>query len=171
MTTRWLTTLTLLGTLTACGEQANESPATTVDNTADVTEQNMEASHHQSVDGMAMDHSAHGDEAAAAMAHAASMDTMPSHRGGIGEAVGTVRDVDAEAGYITISHGEFSGDISMGAMTMGFETMGDVNLANVAADAEVAFRVKQGRDGSYRIMEICPSSDGTASCLTHQTDG
>lgn len=88
----------------------------------------------------------------------------PAH-GAVGEATGTIRDLDSEAGYVTIAHGEFSGDISMGAMTMGFETLGGVDLGGLSEGDEVAIRVKQGRDGTYRITAICPIREAGLDCL------
>lgn len=99
------------------------------------------------------------------MNHAShAMAEVPAY-GAVGEATGTIRDLDSEAGYATIAHGEFSGDISMGAMTMGFQTLGGVDLSGLSEGSEVAIRVKQGRDGTYRIMAICPTRDASLDCL------
>jgi len=48
---------------------------------------------------------------------------------------------------------------------MGFDIMGDVDLSGLAEGDEVAFMVKQGRDGSYRIMAICNTATDGANCL------
>jgi len=84
---------------------------------------------------------------------------------GTGHATGTIRSVGSQGDFLTIEHGEFAGDIQMGAMTMGFDIMGDVDLSGLAEGDEVAFMVKQGRDGSYRIMAICNTATDGANCL------
>jgi Cu/Ag efflux protein CusF len=86
----------------------------------------------------------------------------------IGKATGTIRSVGSEGDFLTIEHGPFEGDIQMGAMTMGFDTMGDVDLSDFADGDEVAFIVKQGRDGSYRIMGICNTAVSGDSCLQNK---
>ena len=90
--------------------------------------------------------------------------------GGIGRASGVIRSVDSEAGFVTINHGPFEGDIQMGAMTRGFDTMGDADLSALAAGDEVSFMVKQGRDGSYRVMAICNTGTEGADCLDGMMD-
>ena len=84
---------------------------------------------------------------------------------GIGHATGTIRSVGSQGDFLTIEHGEFDGDIQMGAMTMGFDVRGDVDLSGFSDGDEVAFMVKQGRDGSYRIMTICNTATDGADCL------
>lgn len=84
---------------------------------------------------------------------------------GVGHATGTIRSVGSQGDFLTIEHGPFEGDIAMGAMTMGFDIMGDVDLSGFADGDEVAFMVKQGRDGSYRIMAICNTAADGADCL------
>lgn len=89
---------------------------------------------------------------------------------GVGHATGTIRSVGAQSDFLTIEHGEFAGDIQMGAMTMGFDIMGDVDLSGFAEGDEVAFMVKQGRDGSYRVMAICNTATDGADCLDAMID-
>mgnify|MGYP005666694267 FL=1 len=89
---------------------------------------------------------------------------------GIGRATGTIRSVGSQGDFLTIEHGEFAGDIQMGAMTMGFDIMGEVDLSGFAEGDEVAFMVKQGRDGSYRIMAICNTAEEGADCLDGMMD-
>lgn len=84
---------------------------------------------------------------------------------GVGHAVGTIRSVGSQGDFVTIEHGAFDGGIEMGAMTMGFDIMGEVDLSNFAEGDEVAFMVKQGRDGSYRIAAICNTGTDGADCL------
>ena len=89
---------------------------------------------------------------------------------GVGHATGTIRSVGSQGDFLTIEHGEFAGDIQMGAMTMGFDIMGEVDLSGLAEGDEVAFMVKQGRDGSYRIMAICNTAEEGADCLDGMMD-
>lgn len=84
---------------------------------------------------------------------------------GIGHAIGVIRSVGSQGDFLSIAHGPFEGGISMGAMTMGFDVMGDVDLSGFAEGDEVAFMVKQGRDGSYRIMAICNTAADGEDCL------
>lgn len=90
--------------------------------------------------------------------------------GGIGHATGVIRSVGSQGDFLSIEHGPFEGGISMGAMTMGFDIMGDVDLTGFAEGDEVAFMVKQGRDGSYRIMAICDTGADGADCLDGMMD-
>lgn len=89
---------------------------------------------------------------------------------GIGHATGTIRSVGSEGDFLTINHGPFDGGIEMGAMTMGFDIMGDVDLTGFSEGDEVAFMVKQGRDGSYRVMAICDTAADGEDCLDGLTD-
>ncbi len=89
--------------------------------------------------------------------------------GGTGQATGIIRSVGSQGDYLTIAHGPFEGDISMGAMTMGFDTVSGVDLSGFSDGDEVAFRVKQGRDGTYRIMAICNTGTEGSDCLTGAT--
>ena len=89
---------------------------------------------------------------------------------GVGHATGTIRSLGAQGDFLTIEHGPFEGGIDMGAMTMGFDIMGDVDLSAFSDGDEVAFMVKQGRDGSYRIMAICNTGADGADCLDGMMD-
>lgn len=88
----------------------------------------------------------------------------------MGHSSGTIRSVGSQGNFLTIEHGPFEGGIDMGAMTMGFDTMGDVDLSTFAEGDEVAFMVKQGRDGSYRIKSICNIDTNGADCLNGMMD-
>lgn len=87
----------------------------------------------------------------------------------IGHGSGVIRSVGSQDDFLVINHGPLEG-IEMGAMTMGFEIMGDVDLSGFAEGDEVAFMVKQGRDNSYRIMEICNTATDGADCLDGMMD-
>ena len=89
---------------------------------------------------------------------------------GVGHAPGTIASIGSQGYSLTIAHGHFAGDIEMGAMTMGFDIMGDVDLSGFSAGDEVAIMVKQGRDGSYRIMAICNTAPDGADCLDAMMD-
>ena len=89
---------------------------------------------------------------------------------GVGHATGTIRSVGAQGDFLTIEHGPFEGGIDMGAMTMRFDIMGHVDLSAFSDGDEVAFMVKQGRDGSYRIMAICNTGADGADCLDGMMD-
>ncbi len=84
---------------------------------------------------------------------------------GVGYATGTIRSVGGQSDFLTIAHGPFAGGIKMGAMTMSFDIIGDVDLSDFSDGDEVAFMVKQGRDGSYRITNICNTGIDGTDCL------
>ena len=93
------------------------------------------------------------------------MSNMAPMGKGIGEATGVIRSVGGNGDFLNIKHGPFTG-IDMGSMTMGFSTMGGLDLSGYKEGDNVAFRVKQGRDGSLRIMAICNTDTQGADCLT-----
>ncbi len=128
-------------TLAACGSAEDKAPTTTA---AADTPMDM-------ADGT-MDHSDHdmGD-------------------GTIGHGIGTIKSVGAQGDFLTIDHGPIDG-IGMGAMTMGFDIMGDVDLAGFADGDQVAFMVKKGRDNSYRITAICNTGTDGEDCLKGMMD-
>jgi len=127
--------------LAACGNAGDTSPVS--DDTA----------------GMPMD-----------MAHDKAMDHGDDDAGnGIGHATGTIRSIGGQGDFLTIEHGEFEGDIQMGAMTMGFDIMSDIDLSGFAEGDEVAFMVKQGRDGSYRVVAICNAVREAPDCLASKS--
>ena len=83
---------------------------------------------------------------------------------GIGHGTGIIRSVGSQADFLTIEHGPLEG-IDMGAMTMGFDIIGDVDLSGFSEGDQVAFMVKQGRDGSYRIVTLCNTVSDGDDCL------
>lgn len=90
---------------------------------------------------------------------------MPALPENTGYGVGEIRSIGDLKDSLTIAHGPIKG-IGMGAMTMGFDIVGDVDLSSFSNGEKVAFIVKKGRDNSYRISEICRTqSDGT-DCLS-----
>ena len=71
-----------------------------------------------------------------------------------GDAKGTIRGVDLERRTLMIEHGPIDG-IGMGAMTMQFGAVDAVDLGGISVDDTVAFTVKAGRDGRYRVTALC----------------
>lgn len=106
--------------------------------------------------------SEHGDMDHSKMNH--SKENQKISAGSTGHTTGQILSISSDGQQVTIDHGEIEG-IGMGAMTMGFTVMSDVDLTRFAARDKVAFWVKKGRDGSYRITAMCNTvSDGT-DCL------
>ena len=130
--------------LAACGGADDRVPPETAQ-----TEAPMEMA-----DDDAMDHSGHD---------------MGEAQERIGHGSGVIRSVGSQGDFLVINHGPLEG-IAMGAMTMGFDIMGDVDLSGFAEGDEVAFMVKQGRDNSYRIIEICNTGTDGADCLDGMMD-
>lgn len=84
-----------------------------------------------------------------------------------GHGRGVIRSVGVQGDFLTIEHGPLEG-IEMGAMTMGFDITGGVDLSGFADGDEVAFAVKRGRDNSYRITAICNTTLEGDDCLSKQ---
>lgn len=84
--------------------------------------------------------------------------------GRIGQGTGVIRSVDAEGRSLTIDHEPIE-EVGMGAMTMGFGVTGAVDLSGLAEGDAVAFRIKRGRDNSYRVIAICDTGTGGSDCL------
>ncbi|OED39803.1 hypothetical protein AB833_13790 [Chromatiales bacterium (ex Bugula neritina AB1)] len=77
-------------------------------------------------------------------------------------ATGVVKGIGEK--QLIIDHGPIQGS-TMGAMTMGFNFLKSVDVSELAEGDEIAFLMKIGRDGSFRISALCkPSSDGD-DCL------
>ncbi|MGV6801810.1 MAG: copper-binding protein [bacterium] len=78
---------------------------------------------------------------------------------GMMPASGTIIKIFAGADRVKIKHEEIP-QANMAAMTMSFQTGGDVDLSEFSENDEVYFMLKKGRDGSFRIMKMCPQTDG-----------
>lgn len=77
-------------------------------------------------------------------------------------ATGVVKAIGEK--QLMIDHGPIQGS-TMGAMTMGFNFLKSVDISDLAEGDEIAFLMKVGRDGSFRISAICkPARDGE-DCL------
>ena len=122
--------------LTACGNA--DSPDT------------MDGMDHGTMDHSTMDHS--------------DMDMASTEAGDTGMTTGTIRSVGENGDFLTIAHERIDG-VGMDAMTMGFDIMSNVDLSEYEAGDRVAFAVKKGRDGSYRITAICETTGMDMSCL------
>ena len=128
--------LTLALTLAACGN--SDSPDA------------MDDMDHSTMDHSTTDHS--------------GMDISSSTPGDTGMTTGTIRSVGENGDFLTIAHERIEG-VGMDAMTMGFDIMSSVDLSDYEAGDRVAFAVKKGRDGSYRITAICETTGTDMSCL------
>ncbi len=131
-------------TLAACGQTVDEAAAS---DTSSKTEMPMDMTGTEMVD-----HSDHD---------------MGS--GDTGHATGVIKSVGAQGDFLTIDHGPIDG-IGMGAMTMGFDIAGDLDLSEFEDGDAVSFMVKKGRDNSYRITAICDTDASGDDCLTSLMD-
>jgi len=86
-----------------------------------------------------------------------------------GQGTGVIRSVDAEGRSLTIDH-EPIDEIGMGAMTMGFGVVGAVDLSGLSEGDPVVFRLKRGRDNSYRVTAICNRDTHGPDCLAGNSD-
>ena len=82
-----------------------------------------------------------------------------------GHATGVIRSFGQQSNTLTIDHGPFKGGIEMGAMTMRYDVSEGVDVSAFTENAEVAFMVKHGSDGSYRLMALCNIKTDGANCL------
>ena len=77
-------------------------------------------------------------------------------------ATGVVKGIGEK--QLIIDHGPIQGS-TMGAMTMGFNFLKSVDISDIAEGDEIAFLMKIGRDGSFRISAICKPSEDGDDCL------
>ena len=89
--------------------------------------------------------------------------------GNTGHTTGQIISISSDGQQVTIDHNEIEG-VGMGAMTMGFTVMSDIDLSGFASKDRVAFMVKKGRDGSYRITAMCNTVTEGADCLKSKMD-
>jgi len=88
----------------------------------------------------------------------------------MGHATGVIRSFGEQSNTLTIDHGPFKGGIEMGAMTMRYDVSEGVDVSAFTENAEVAFMVKHGSDGSYRLMALCNIKTDGANCLDDNID-
>ena len=94
-----------------------------------------------------------------AIAETALVENLPEK---MAAATGVVKGIGEN--QLIIDHGPIQGS-TMGAMTMGFNFLKSVDVSEIAEGDEIAFLMKIGRDGSFRISAICkPAQDGD-DCL------
>jgi len=94
-----------------------------------------------------------------ASAETALVENLPEK---MAAATGVVKGIGEK--QLIIDHGPIQGS-TMGAMTMSFNFLKKVDVSNLAEGDEIAFLMKVGRDGSFRISAICkPALDGD-DCL------
>ena len=77
-------------------------------------------------------------------------------------ATGVIKGIGEK--QLIIDHGPIQGS-TMGAMTMGFNFLKKVDVSNLAEGDEIAFLMKVGRDGSFRISAICKPAEDGDDCL------
>lgn len=87
----------------------------------------------------------------------------------IAHGTGVIQAIDSENRSLTIDH-EPIDEIGMGAMTMGFGVVGAVDLSGLSEGDPVAFRLKRGRDNSYRVTAICNRDTHGPDCLAGSSD-
>ena len=147
-----LTKLTLMAfaalSLSACGGGG--------DTHAGMDHDKMDA---KTMDGTKMDHSAMDDS---------KMDHSEM-AGDTGHTTGIIVSVSPDGKEATINHQEIAG-VGMGAMTMGFGIISDVDLSVFSEGDNVSFMVKKGRDNSYRITAICDTDKDGKDCLDSKMD-
>ena len=114
---------------------------------------------HSTMDDSKMDHST--------MDHSQMDDTKTM--GDIGHTTGVVVSISPDGSEATIDHKAING-VGMGAMTMEFTVMSSIDVSPYAADQNVSFMVKKGRDGSYRITAMCNTDAEGADCLKAMMD-
>lgn len=113
---------------------------------------------HNQMDHDGMDHSRHD------MDDMDDMTSMDTPAGNTGQTTGVIRSIGENGDFLTIDHGPIEG-VGMSAMTMGFGALSNVDLSTFEVGDRVAFAVKRGRDGSYRITAICKTTNSEDSCL------
>ena len=82
----------------------------------------------------------------------------------IAHGTGIIQTIDSEGRSLTIDH-EPIDELGMGAMTMDYAVVGSVDLSGLTEGDPVAFRLKRGRDNSYRVTAICNTQTLGHHCL------
>ena len=77
-------------------------------------------------------------------------------------ATGVIKGIGEK--QLIIDHGPIQGS-TMGAMTMGFNFLKSVDTRDLAEGDEIAFLMKVGRDGSFRISAVCKPVEDGEDCL------
>lgn len=114
----------------------------------------------------------HSGQSHSGMDHSKMKHSKDNHKtsaGSTGHTTGQILSISSDGQQVTIDHGEIEG-IGMGAMTMGFTVMSNIDLTHFSAKDKVAFWVKKGRDGSYRITAMCNTDSEGSDCLKTSMD-
>ena len=103
----------------------------------------------------------------------AAMDSQHEHHGhgmhgetsmNEDQGTGKIVEIDTERRRVKLDHGPLD-NIGMDAMVMFFGIAGDVDLTNYQVGDNVAFKVRRGRDGSYRLYSVCNTGTEGEACL------
>jgi Cu(I)/Ag(I) efflux system protein CusF len=98
---------------------------------------------HGTMDHKGMDHAPSGQDAKASATEATG--------------TGVINSVDAAKKQVNITH-EPMPELDWPKMTMDLPVTGKVDLGTVKAGDKVTFRLKLGRDKTYRIMQMSPAN-------------
>jgi Cu/Ag efflux protein CusF len=103
----------------------------------------------------------------------AAMDSQHEHHGhgmhgessmNEDQGTGKIVEIDSERRRVKLDHGPLD-NIGMDAMVMFFGIAGDVDLTSYQVGDDVAFKVRRGRDGSYRLYSLCNTGTEGEDCL------
>jgi Cu(I)/Ag(I) efflux system protein CusF len=97
----------------------------------------------EKMDHKGMDHAPSGQDAKASATEATG--------------TGVINSVDAAKKQVNITH-EPMPELDWPKMTMDLPVTGKVDLGTVKAGDKVTFRLKLGRDKTYRIMQMSPAN-------------
>ena len=80
------------------------------------------------------------------------------------QGTGKIVEIDTERRRMKLDHGPLE-NIGMDAMVMFFGIAGEIDLSEHEVGDDVAFTVRRGRDGSYRLYSLCNTQDQGHDCL------
>ena len=100
---------------------------------------------------MPMDHKGHGD-----MQHMEKMEHKDVAPGTEAEGTGILNSIDADKKQVNVSHDPMPA-LSWPSMTMALPVTSKVDLGSLKAGDKIAFKLKLGRDKTYRVIEITPA--------------
>ena len=127
----------MLSTIFALGTCAMAASAQAADATMDHGKMDHGKMDHSKMDHSKMDHAATPGATEAA-------------------GVGVINAIDATKNQVNVTH-EPMPDLGWPTMTMDLPVTSAVDLGTIKPGDKVSFRVKLGRDKTYRIMEISPT--------------
>lgn len=100
---------------------------------------------------MPMDHHGHGD-----MQHMEKMETKKVAPGTEVDGIAIINAVDMDKKQVNLTH-EPMPALGWPSMTMDLPVTSKVDLGSVKAGDNVAFKLKLGRDKTYRVIEMAPA--------------